>query len=345
MYNAYSEIFEQGDSLKKSFDYFVSKKQELKSFFESNTYDEILFVACGSSYWLSLSAAETFFDKFNIRCTAVTSGDVVMNPHSFKGRYKNPLIITPSRSGNTTETIQTIQFFKSEYNCKVLAIVEYENAKLRTHADFTLDIPWANEISVCQTRSFSNLYLSCVLIAALVKDDAVLLNDLADYIQSFKAISQQTEKVVHAFMNDSTLKNLITLGNGKLFGVMCEGAYITVEMAQAPAHFFYTLEFRHGPIVLLDERYLVVMFSSGNQQVLEEKMIADIQAKGSKVLVIAAENLLATANGLLTLNKKCSTEVVGLYGSFVTQAMAYHKALALKVNPDSPKDLVPWIQI
>lgn len=346
MYQSHQEIFNQDESLKKSLDYVLTRQNDLSEFFSATDYDEILFVACGSSYWLSLSALETFSEKFGIRCSAVTSGDVLMNPAQYIKRYSKPLIIAPSRSGNTSETLKAVDFLKKIYQGRVLGIVEYENAKLNQHSDLLLEIPWANETSVCQTRSFSNLYLVCIAIAAVVKDDQNLISDITDYLFSFPALSEYTEQFIkNLFSDHGNLPGLITLGNGKLFGLICEGAYITVEMAQAPAHFFYTLEFRHGPIVLLDESYLVVLSSDGSQNELEQNLIADIKAKGAKVLVIAADYNLSNADFILSLNKKYSTEIIGLYVSFVTQAIAYYKALILEVNPDKPKDLVPWIAI
>ncbi len=346
MYKSYEEIFKQDESLGKTLKYVLSKKSEITNFLEKEDYDEIIFVACGSSYWLSLSAVETYFEKFGIRCSAVTSGDIVMNPKQYIGRYGKPLIITPSRSGNTTETLRALSFLKQQYNnARILGIVEYENASLANHADLLLSLPWANEQSVCQTRSFSNLYLTCILVAAIFGNDHAMISHIEAYITEFPDLSKSIEELVKDISNDRVLQNLITLGNGRLYGLSCEGAYITIEMAQAPAHFFYTLEFRHGPIVLINETYLVVLYSNGSQNDLEEKLIKDIQAKGAKVLVISSNNGLESADFLALTNKNYPPEVVGLFASFVTQALAYQKALRLQVNPDQPKDLVPWIAI
>ena len=117
-------------------------------------------------------------------------------------------------------------------------------------------------------------------------------------------------------------------------------------MAQFAAHSFYTLEFRHGPVVLLDEYSLVVIYSDGRiDKKFEAGIIADIQANKSKVLVVSPEDSFHNADYRLTIGRRCSTEVAGLYGSLVTQAIAYYKAIDLNVNPDNPKDLVPWIRI
>ncbi|MBA4167480.1 MAG: SIS domain-containing protein [Chitinophagaceae bacterium] len=345
MYKSHKEIFRQDISLEETLRYVLSMEKEINDFFIRNEFDEIVFVACGSSYWLSLSAVETFSETIGIRCSAITSGDVVMNPDQYVNRYGKPLIIAPSRSGNTTETIKAIDFLKERYSCPVLAIVEYEDTKLGIRADLLLNIPWAKEISICQTRSFSNLYLVCILIPAILKNNQAFLSEIRQYINLFENLSGEAEKYIKNIFDKNDFEGLITLGNGKLFGLICEGAYITVEMAQAPAHFYYTLEFRHGPIVLLDETYLVVLCSMGNQDELEINLIKDIQAKGARVLCIADSDNIIQADFSLTIGKKVPQEITGLYISFVTQAIAYYKALALEVNPDVPRDLVQWIQI
>jgi len=52
----------------------------------------------------------TFQMNTGIRAFAVTSGDVVMHPEFYRKAYRKPLIIAPSRSGNTTETRLALKF-------------------------------------------------------------------------------------------------------------------------------------------------------------------------------------------------------------------------------------------
>jgi fructoselysine-6-P-deglycase FrlB-like protein len=347
MYLSYDEIFNQDDSLKQTFSYVLSMTEEIRDFFSRYDYDEIVFVACGSSYWLSLSAAETFTEKLKIRCQAVTSGEIVMNPELHKDRYSKPLVIAPTRSGSTSETLAALEFMRTNNTCRVLAVTAYPGPPVAGYADLLLNISWANETSICQTRSFSNLYLVCVMMAAIVSGDQALLTDISEYLTGFSFLRMQTEDLVKNLIPGRTeIRRLIILGHGKLFGLVCEGAYISIEMAQFAAHSFYTLEFRHGPIVLLDEYSLVVVFSDGRiDKKFEAGMIADIQANNSKVLVVSPEDSFPDADYRLTIGRPCSTEVTGLFGSLVTQALAYYKALDRKVNPDNPKDLVPWIKI
>lgn len=346
MYQSYQEIFGQYQSLTETFKYILERKNTIKEFFAHNQPEEVVFVACGSSYWLSKSAAMTFENKTGIKSYAVTSGNVIMNKDYFQKAYKGPLVIAPSRSGNTTETLYAVEFIKETCNAKVLSISENEDALIRNSSELFLCIPWANEISICQTRSFSNLYLSVILIAALVGNDQALIRDLEKYLVKLESLGPDVEnkikKIVDTFSN---WENLVVLGNGELYGVAIEGAYICIEMAQQKANYYQTLELRHGPIIMLDDSYLTVIFSNGKEKKLEEDVIRDCQNKGAKCLVISPLDNFETADYSFNLGWDAFPEVLALYGSFVMQGLAYYKAVNKGINPDMPAGLVSWIKI
>lgn len=346
IYQSYLEIFKQNDILQRTFEYIILKRNEISDFFENKFYDEIVFIACGSSYWLSLSAVESFSEMIGIPCSVASSGDIIMNPTIYKKKYSIPLFIVPSRSGDTSETFAAVAFLKKEYKSKVLCISENEQAAIGKLSDFSLYTPWAFETSICQTRSFCNLYMICILIISIASKNEILISEIKQYISDFKNLSKEVETIIKSFsLSYPIVERLITLGNGKLFGIACEGAYINMEMAQIPANYFYSLEFRHGPIVLLDETYLVVIFSGGNQIDIEKKLMEDIKSKKAKVLVISANSEFEHADFNFTLGHDYHSEIAGLYGSFIMQAIAYYNAIAKNVNPDCPIELPQWIKL
>ena len=346
MLESYNEVFGQWDSLCKTFDYIKGRKNEIVRFLKDNAYEEIVFIACGSSYWLSLSACMTMQEKLGIRCSAVKSGDVVMNPDYFKKAYKNPLVIAPTRSGTTSETLIALELMKKTYGSKVLSIIEYADSPILRLSDFVLEIPWSNEKSVCQTRSFSNLYLVCILMAAMAVEDSELLLDIHNFLTEFEYHRNRGENLLKLIIKEfPDIKNLVTLGNGKQYGVAIEGAYINIEMAQFPSSYYGVLEYRHGPIVMADSSYLVSIFCGGNGREHEEKMAAEIRSKGAKVAVISAEDTFCNADFCFCLGRDASPEVVALFGILIMQGFAHLKAVDMGIDPDNPKDLVPWISI
>lgn len=346
MYYSYEEIFRQGEVLRAAFYRIQEEAEQIKEFFGRGGYTEILFLACGSSYWASLSAAATMEEKLGIRCHAVKSGEVVLNPEYHKKHYTRPMILAPSRSGNTTETSMAIDILREAYDCQVLALVEYEHSPIAQKADYVLLFPDSNEKSVCQTRSFTTLYLAMVSIAAIVGGSRKLLEDLEEFLSEADdytaLVRKKTEEITSAF----DFRALAALGYGRQYGVVIEGAYINIEMAQFSSHYYQMLEWRHGPIVLADGTYLVCMTCSGGAaKQHEEAMAKETREKGAKVLIISGEGGYTHADYQIAAGKDWEPEITALLSIIVMQGMAYYNALRTGRNPDVPKDLVPWIEI
>jgi len=347
MHNSYKEIFGQGATLSLTYEYMLSKRETIVKFINEYRPGEIVFVACGSSYWSSLSSSLTMQRETGIRCSAVKSGDIVLDPDCYARAYNRPLVIAPSRSGHTSETLIAVEKMKNWYKCPVITITEYEGCPILKLSDLKLEIPWANEISVCQTRSFSNLYMSCVMISAFLSDNNRILADIKHYIDSFDKLSAKAEEMVKKIIHEDfpNYKKLVSLGSGCQYGVACEGAYIMIEVSEFLSNYISVLEYRHGPIVTADKDTLFVLFSNGDEKGYESKMLGEIRQSGAKILALSANKQFDEATWNLSIGADVCREVAALYGVMVMQGMAYYKALERGVNPDSPGELVPYIEI
>jgi fructoselysine-6-P-deglycase FrlB-like protein len=346
MYHSYSEIFHQDESLGKTLNLLLLKEKEILALFEKSKPEEIVFIACGSSYWSSLSAAMTLTEKTGIRCSAVKSGDIVLNPEYYQKIYKKPLVIAPSRSGSTSETLLAIDLFKKWYASPVLSFVGFANAPILAVSDLAIELNWINEISICQTKAFSNLYLAEILVGAILGKDKELVSHLVNFIENFGSFSQTVDREIQQLVRDLPgYKSLVVIANGKQYGVAIEGAYINVEMAQFPSHYYGTLELRHGPIVMIDEGYLTFIFCKDKATPYEIQLIAEIQKAGGKTAVIASEVAVTNSDFSFIYGSETAPEVVALFGVFLLQGLAHFKAIQLGLNPDQPKDLVQWIKI
>jgi glucosamine--fructose-6-phosphate aminotransferase (isomerizing) len=63
-----------------------------------------------------------------------------------------------------------------------------------------------------------------------------------------------------------------------------EGALKLQEMSLSFAQAYHPLEYRHGPIALVDEQTLAVAMFADDARPEELRIVADIQAKGGRVL-------------------------------------------------------------
>jgi fructoselysine-6-P-deglycase FrlB-like protein len=241
--------------------------------------------------------------------------------------------------------LAAIHLLKAHFGSKVLSVTGYPGSPVSESSDFNVELPWITEESICQTRSFSNLYLAGVMMAAFAGMDDALLGELEPYIRSFEEIASGAERQIKSVVQDlRDYSSLHVLANGILYGVGIEGAYINVEMASFPSWYFGTLEFRHGPIVLVNEKSLVVIISKRNDAEYEQSLADEIRKRGGRVMVISNHAELENADYRFHIQSS-RAEVIALYSVFVLQGLAYYKAVGLGLSPDKPKDLVQWISI
>ena len=339
-YLSYGEIHRQYISLGRTLGYVMENKSQIADFFPKS--GDIVFVACGSSYWMSLSAHKTMKLKTGRRSYAVKASEVVLCPEEFGGLYDDPIFVCPSRSGKTQELLDAVDILKSIYpKSRVMSIVEYADNNLGEKSDLTLNIHWANEDSVCQTRSFSSLYVACIAIAAVLGGDMAFISGLEKYLQNAPALYLEHEAKIRELADAKEVKSLVALGSGAQYGLVVEGAYIVIEMAQFDANYYQLLEYRHGPIVTARPGTAVFVCSGANEA-HERKIAGEIRAAGARIYAVAPGGA-DWADYAFSLGDNYAKEITALHFVFVMQSFAHHFALSHGKDPDNPGNLVRYI--
>ena len=340
-YHSHDEIHLQYTSIRQTAEYIFNNNSIIKDFFAEP--GDVVFVACGSSYWMSLSAHKTMHLFTDRRTFAVKAGDIVMCPEEYTSQYENPVILCPSRSGRTKECLDAIDILQKAYpGCRVLSVVEYKENELSKKSDLTLYISWANETSVCQTRSFSNLYAAFITMAAVIGNKKEFAEQFKLYLNNAPLLYTKHESKIQALADPESVTSLVTLGSGLQYGVVVEGAYIVIEMAEFASNYYQLLEYRHGPIVTSDKNTAVFICSGGQTPEIEAKMAADIRETGAKVYAVACSDE-HWADYTFSLEGGYVKELVALHFVFILQSFAHHFSIARGKNPDSPGNLVPFI--
>ena len=122
--------------------------------------------------------------------------------------------------------------------------------------DFLLSIDQAQEISIAQTRSFASmLVISQALAAAAGGRNLALFNHLPARVgEVFNKYSNIAQKIGE----DLSLDRFFFLGTGHLYGIACEAMLKMKEMTVSYSEAFHMLEFRHGPMSMVNHQSLVV---------------------------------------------------------------------------------------
>ena len=346
MHKTYQEIKQQYSALRMTFDHIADKKDELIDFWSQNTPKSLTYIGCGSGYCLCQSGEISAKLKLGIPANAFAAGDLLIHHQDYAGLLDGTMLVAPSRSGSTTEVIRSIQEIKKVLNLSVLAISCAEGSGLSNIADFVVELPWAYDESVCQTRSITNLYAANLLILAYLTGDKQRIDDIDRAIDAGNAYMLQYEKPLKA-LAEAEWSNAIILADGEMQGIACEAAMAFVEIAKVPAQYYHLLDVRHGPMALVQEDTLVTACLSGKNQGYERALIQDLVKRGAKVTVFSDEELDDLEGVFLNVwtGVEMDSAVRGIPFVFIPQILAYYKAERKGLNPDNPEGLVSWVKL
>ncbi len=239
----------------------------------ATTRDDVLvYVGCGTSYYLAMSLA-AYANNAGRRAIAVPGAEWLNRPSYFWPDWKNTHVVAISRSGETTETVAAAK--KSRENgAFVTALTVEADSSLAKCSDDVVASPTHSEEGIVMSVSASlMLLLGLQMIGRAIPESAVA---------SAKNLAEALDTTLSKRFLDRS--HFVFLGGGPLFGIASEGALKLMEMSQALTQPFHPLEYRHGPISLVDEKTAVVMLYSTDQKDAETKLVEELQEKGAIVI-------------------------------------------------------------
>jgi len=337
------EIINQYDALSKTFVYVMEKKDEILDLAQARTFDSITYSGCGSSFTLCQSAKTSTEIRLGIKANALAAGDLLINYDHYANLLKNTFLVLPSRSGGTSEVLLVAQRAKEE-GIPILGICAKENSKLAEIADLCLEIPWAFDESVCQTRTVTNLYAVHLLIIGLLAEDPSLHQEIGKAIDLGEKFMHQNTPLLKK-IGYTDFEDVVVLADSELAGIAKEASLAFNEIPQVPSSHHHVLDVRHGPMVLINSQTLVILVCSPADVQYQRNLVKDLRAKGARVLVVSANDADYGAEWSIRLPGYRNFAVLGIPFIFVPQMIALYKALARGINPDQPDGLTPFIEL
>ena len=231
-----------------------------------------VFVGCGTSYNLALSLA-ALANAAGRAAIAVPGDEWASRPNAYWAKPARAHVVALSRSGATTETVAAARASRAA-GMFVTAITVEADSPLAAYSDRLVAARTdAREGIVMTTSASLMLLLGIALIGHAVSDDA---------IAAAEALLRAVDAKVPARFG--ARRHFVFLGGGALYGTAVEGALKLMEMSQTFTQAFHPLEYRHGPISLIDEGSVAVLLYSADQQAAESRLAGELSAKGALVV-------------------------------------------------------------
>lgn len=296
--------------------------------------DSVVVTGCGSTYYLSLTAAR-LLRRAGIDARAYPASELLLFPESIYLEGRKYALITVSRSGATTETLRALAAFKSRIGGTVITVTCDSGSPLALESDLASAIDSAGEKSVAQTRSFSSMCLVLQqMAAALAGDDRTSSARLPAQCQHLLDAYGELAGTLGA---DRSIERFFFLGADLLYGIACEAMLKMKEMSLSYSEAFHTLEFRHGPMSMAAGNALVVGLISQESAGPEVQVLRDMRRTGARTLSIGA--LVADLQRHIALPAELSFWNTPVLHLPLLQLLAYHRALHNGQNPDQPHNL------
>jgi glucosamine--fructose-6-phosphate aminotransferase (isomerizing) len=285
--------------------------------------------------------------RLGLNAWGFPASEIVYFPELLPLEQANLLAI--SRSGATTETLWAVEHFRNAVPAgRVLTITTQPTSPLASAADYVFSAAAAQERSVAQTRSFTSMFLLSQCVAGTLAGDEGLVKRLQRLPAVLDGLIEKNFALARELGEDDSLERFFFLGGGSNYGLACEAMLKTKEMTRSWAEAFHPLEFRHGPMSVVDDHSLVVCLVSDKEQEAEMRVVRDLQKLEARILVLVEDASRVDCSGIeYVVELKSSLkdwERGALYLPFI-HWMDYYRTLAKGLNPDQPSNLTAVVEL
>jgi glucosamine--fructose-6-phosphate aminotransferase (isomerizing) len=315
----------------------------LRDLWESREWREVLFVGCGSTHYLSRAAADLLAAHAGIPARGIPASELLLYPNAVlaaRDDAEPPLLVAVSRSGQTTETLRAIDVYRQKTGSAVVALTVYPNTPMTEASDLAIVAGEAREESIAQTRSFASMYLLACGVVGVLGEDQDYLAQLQRLPGRADALLAEADETAEALGVEKGLERFFFLGSGPRYGLAREAMLKMKEMSLTSAEAFHFMEFRHGPMAMVNDRTLVVGLVSESARAHEVAVLREMQALGARILALSEDGGLNLPGAhQIALRGGVEESALGVLYLPPLQLIAYHRAMAKGLNPDMPENL------
>lgn len=309
-------------------------------------YDELIFTGCGTSLYLAQAAAHAFGSCTGISAKGMCCSELYYFPETYVGNGKKVLVLPITRKSYTTEVRMAIDKVRSYEGVKTLAITcDPDSAE---YNDFMILSPETAEDSVIMTRSFTSMVYLAVILAFYAGGCQEKIHAMKNYGKESEAFLKACDGMAKQIVGDHPELNLfITLGQGINYGIANECMNKMKEMSLSNSEAYYTLEYRHGPMSLVDDKTMIILLGNEDTVDGDEKLLREMKNYGAVILAVGAQaaKRYEAADYTLELNDGYDSLQNGAMIGFIGQTMGYYLAEKKGLNADMPRHLSQAIVI
>ncbi|ROR25293.1 glucosamine--fructose-6-phosphate aminotransferase (isomerizing) [Mobilisporobacter senegalensis] len=340
----YKEIYKQPDSFQAINNSIEEIYKVLDQVFHSDeTYDELIFTGCGTSLYLAQAAAQVFSSYNKISAKAVPCSELYFFPETFLEDRK-VLVLPITRKSYTTEVRMAIDKVRSFENVKTLAISCDRDSRL--YNDHMLLSPEADEKSIIMTGSFTSMVYLSVILAMYAGGQRTKIDMMMNYKTVAEELLEKMDRLAKSIVEEHNNINLfVTLGQGVYYGIANECMNKMKEMGLTNSEAYYGMEYRHGPMSLVDENTLIISLCHSKTNETDAGILKEMKSYGATTAAIGegVSKSMSDADYTLDLDYGYNDDQYAPVIGFIGQFIGYYIAEKKGIDADNPRHLAQAI--
>ncbi|GAA0239761.1 glutamine--fructose-6-phosphate transaminase (isomerizing) [Haladaptatus pallidirubidus] len=312
--------------------------------------DEIQIIACGTSYYAGLYAAELLEQYADIRISVHIASEYEFRANRDPWRT---LVIAVTQSGETADTLRALRKADGA-GARTLAVTNTVGSTMAREADDTVYIRSGPEIGVAATKTFASQVITLALLTVYLgrqrnvlssSEASTILNEVSEVPGAIQQVLD-AESVVHETAKefaDSDAYFFI----GRRFGypVALEGALKLKEISYEHAEGFASGELKHGPLALVTENTPVLaILTEGTSADETLHNVKEVESRGAPAIGVSSET-----DPNPVFDTVFEVPKVGLMEPVVAnvylQLFAYHVASQKDRSIDKPRNLAKSVTV
>jgi glucosamine--fructose-6-phosphate aminotransferase (isomerizing) len=312
----------------------------------------IEFVACGSAYHASLTAATLAERLLRIPVRVTVASEFRYDPPALG---PTSLVIAVSQSGETADTLGAVRIAKAA-GAPVLAIVNAAGSSLTREADAVVLLQAGTEISVAATKSYTSQALVSLLVtldlarrtgALAGADGRAWAEELLRVPAMASAALDASDALPSIAAKYFGASGFMFVSRGAGIATALEGALKLKEISYIHAEGIAAGEMKHGPISLLGADHPVVAVVL-NSPVLPKLVSNLMESRARSAPVIAVLSGVDDWSSFATdaiVIPAARSEIAALIATIPLQRFSYEMALLAGADIDQPKNLAKSVTV
>jgi len=350
------EIFEQPRAIGDTLANIVSFGPELfgANIEDWKTFDQILILACGTSYY-SACVAKYWLEDI----AGIPTQVEIASEYRYRTTVPNPktLVVVVSQSGETADTLAALRHAKGLGHKYTLAICNVASSAMVRETDWHFLTKAGAEIGVASTKAFTTQLLALYLLAVSIakradkisaEKEKELLRELRHLPKALHAVLALEPQIIAWSDAFAKCENALFLGRGLHYPIALEGALKLKEISYIHAEAYPAGELKHGPLALVTDKMPVVTVAP-NDDLLEKlkSNMQEVKARGGKLYVFADQDTeIVSSDGINVIRlPEHYGKLSPILHVVPLQLLAYHTACARGTDVDKPRNLAKSVTV